>query len=250
MQHNELREIVLLDSPPDQQEFQVEAQQKRKQPSRRSSSKLSKGPMGRTGQQAVAGTASTSRVTSEPRNPGQEGLGSYQQADSRLAEHRTSSAGIAHDQGDPVDDVEGQPSRSDDEAMSHQSDCEDESNSVGSHSAEDIDGHASDPLRSAGDQAAGASRVVDSVHPLRLASTGASSGESVPTTSTTAGRSSESAVSVVQRPLTRAVSTRASSAATKSRALLACTSTPVTSASERSSETVSGKAQGIWVHDR
>ena len=78
-----------------------------------------------------------------------------------------------------------------------------------------------DPMRSAGDQAAGASRVVDSVQPQGLASTGASSGESVPTTSTTAGRSSESTVSVVQRPLTRAASTRASSAATKSRALLA-----------------------------
>ena len=49
------------------------------------------------------------------------------------------------------------------------------------------------------------------------ASTGVSSGERAPTTSTTVGGSSESAVSVVQRPL----STRASSAATKSRALLA-----------------------------
>ena len=68
--------------------------------------------MGRTGRQAIAGAASTSLVTSEPRNPGQEGLGSYQQADSRLAKHRTSSVDIKHDQGDPVDDDEGQPSRS------------------------------------------------------------------------------------------------------------------------------------------
>ncbi len=151
MQHNEQREIILLDSPPDQSEFQVEASQKRGKSSRRSSSRLSKGPMGRTVQQAVAGAAPTSRVIREPRISGQGGLGSYQQADSRLATHRTSSAGTTPDQGDPVNDVEGQPSRSDDEAMSHQSDCEDESNSVGSHSAEDIDGHASDPLRSAGD---------------------------------------------------------------------------------------------------
>ena len=140
-------------------------------------------------------------------------------ADSRLAKHRTSSAGITHVQGDPVDDVEGQPSRSDDEAIDQQSDGEDEFNSVGSHSESDNDGHALDPLRTAGDQAAGASRAVDSVHQQGQASTGASSAERVPTTSTTAGRSSESAVSVVQRPLTQAVSTRASSAATKSRAL-------------------------------
>jgi len=212
MQHNEQREIILLDSPPDQAEHQAEASQKTRKPSRRSSSRLSKGPMRRTVQRADAGTAPTWREIRESRIPGQEGLGSYQQADSRRTKHRTSSAGTTTGQGDPVDDVEGQPSRSDDEAMSHQSDCEDESNSVGSHSSEDIDGRASDPLRPAGDQAAGASGVVDSLHPLRLASTGASSGESVPTTSTTAGRSSESAVSVVQRPLTRAASTRASSA--------------------------------------
>ena len=140
--------------------------------------------MGRTGRQAIA---STSLVTSEPRNPGQEGLGSYQQADSRLAKHRTSSASITHDQGDPVDDDEGQPSRSDDEAMYQQSDGEDESNSVGSHSESDKDGHALDPLTTAGDQAAGASRAVDAVHQQGQASTGASSGERVPTTSTTAG---------------------------------------------------------------
>ena len=159
MQHNEQREIVLLDSPPDQVEFQLEAPQKRRKPRRRSSSRLSKGPMERTVQQAVAGAAPTSRVIREPRIPGQEGLGSYQQADSRLAKHRTSSVGIRHGQGDPVDDVEGQPSRSDDEAMDKQSDCEDESNLVGSHSGSDHDGHALDPLISAGDQAAGASRV-------------------------------------------------------------------------------------------
>ena len=140
MQHNEQREIILLDSPPDQAEHQVEASLKRKKPSRRSSSRLSKGPLGRTVQQAVAGTAPTSRVIREPRISGQGGLGSYQQADSRLAKHRTSSAGTTTDQGDPVDDVEGQPSRSDDEAMDQQSDYEDESNSVGSHSGSDHDG--------------------------------------------------------------------------------------------------------------
>ena len=172
MQHNEQREIILLDSPPDQLEFQVEASQGRRKPSRRSSSRLSKGPMGRTVQQAVAGAAPTSRVIREPRISGQEGLGSYQQADSRLAEHRISSAGIRHGQGDPVDDVEGQPSRSYDEAMDQQSDCEDAFNSVGSHSGSDNDGHALDLLRSAGDQAAGASRVVDSVYQQGLASTG------------------------------------------------------------------------------
>ena len=82
--------------------------------------------MGRTVQQAVAGAAPTSRVIREPGIPGQGGLGSYQQADSRLAKHRTSSAGITHEQGDPVDDVKGQPSRSDDEAMDQQSDYEDD----------------------------------------------------------------------------------------------------------------------------
>ena len=148
-----------MDSPPDQQEFQLEAQPKRKRPSRRSSS------MGRTGRQAIAGAASTSLVTSEPRNPGQEGLGSYQQADSRLAN-------IKHDQGDPVDDNEGQPSRSDDEAIYQQSDGEDESNSVGSHSEPDKDRHALDPLTTADDQAAEASRAVDSVYQQGQASTG------------------------------------------------------------------------------
>ena len=146
MQHNEQREIILLESPPDQAEHQAEASKKTRKPSRRSSSRLSKGPMGRTVQQAVAGAAPTSRVIREPRIPGQEGLGSYQLADSRRAKHRTSSAGIRHGQGDPVDDVEGQPSRSDDEAMGQQSDCEDDSNSVGSHSGSDHDGHALDPF--------------------------------------------------------------------------------------------------------
>ena len=167
MQHNEQREIILLESPPDQAEHQAEASKKTRKPSRRSSSRLPKGPMRRTVQQADAGTAPTSRVIRESRIPGQEGLGSYQQADSCLAKHRTSSVGIRHGQGDPVDDVEGQPSRSDDEAMDHQSDYEDESNSVGSHSGSDHDGHALDLLRSAGDQAAGASRVVDSVYPQK-----------------------------------------------------------------------------------
>ena len=79
--------------------------------------------------------------------------------------------------------------------------------------------HALDPLTTADNQAAGATRTVDSVHQQGQASTGASSGERFPTTSTTAEGSSESAASVVQRPLTRAVNTRTSSAATKSRAL-------------------------------
>ena len=91
--------------------------------------------------------------------------------------------------------------------MDQQSDGKDESNSVGSHLESDHDGHALDPLRTAGDQAAGASRAVDSVYQQGQASTGASSGERVPTTSTTGGSSSECAVSVVQRPLTRAVGT-------------------------------------------
>jgi len=56
------------------------------------------------------------------------GLGSYQQADSRLAKH---------DQGDPVDDSGGQPSRSDDEALHQPSDDEDGSNEVGSLSETD-----------------------------------------------------------------------------------------------------------------
>ena len=48
--------------------------------------------------------------------------------------------------------------------MYQQSDDEDESNEVGSLSKSDKDGHAWDHLTTAGDQAAGASRAVDSVH--------------------------------------------------------------------------------------
>ena len=74
------------------------------------------------------------------------------------------------------------------------------------------------------DQDAGSSRAVDSVNQSvqRETSTGvASTGGKVPTTSSAAGRSYESAVSVAQRPLPQTVRTRASSAATNKRDLSA-----------------------------
>ena len=75
------------------------------------------------------------------------------------------------------------------------------------------------------DQDAGSSRAVDSDNQSVLhksSARAASTSEKVPTTSPAAERSSESAVSVVQRPLPQTVRTQASSAATnKSRALLA-----------------------------
>ena len=65
-------------------------------------------------------------------------------------------------------------------------------------------------------------RMITTPDPRELSHRITSTGEKVPTTSPAAERSSESAVSVVQRPLPQTVRTRASSAATnKSRALLA-----------------------------
>ncbi len=81
-----------------------------------------------------------------------------------------------------------------------------------------------DPPMAKDDQHAGSSRAVDSVNQSvqRETSTGvASTGERDPTTSTAAGRSYESAVSVAQRPLPQTVRTRASSAATNKRDLSA-----------------------------
>jgi hypothetical protein len=75
--------------------------------------------MGRTGPQAIAGAATSSSVASEPQDPGQRGLGSYQEADEPITAlsvvHRTSSSDIRQDRRDPVDDNGGQPSGSDDD---------------------------------------------------------------------------------------------------------------------------------------
>ena len=79
MQPKEQR-VELLESLPDQDEYQV-AQPKRKTTSRGSSSELSKGPTGRTGPQAIARSVTTSTSTSESRDPGQRRHGSYQKAD-------------------------------------------------------------------------------------------------------------------------------------------------------------------------
>ena len=85
------------------------------------------------------------------------------------------------------------------------------------------------PAMAKDDQDAGSSRAVDSDYQSvlhKFTASAACTGEKVPTTSPAARRSSESAVSVVQRPLPQTVRTRTSSAATnKSRALLAQGST-------------------------
>ena len=83
MQQKEQKEI-LLDNPPNQEEYMV-AQPKRKTASRRSSSRLSKRPVGRTEPQAIAGSAMTSPAASEPRDPGQGGQSCCQKADEPTA---------------------------------------------------------------------------------------------------------------------------------------------------------------------
>ena len=71
MQRKE-QKVILLEYPPDQDEYMV-AQPKVKTTSTRSSSKLSKGPVGRTGPQAIAGASTTSMVARELGGPGQRG---------------------------------------------------------------------------------------------------------------------------------------------------------------------------------
>ena len=60
--------VILLESPPDQEEYQV-TQPKRKTTSKSSSSRLSKGPVGGTEPQAIAGSATTSMAPSEQQDP-------------------------------------------------------------------------------------------------------------------------------------------------------------------------------------
>ena len=87
MQRKE-QKVILLEDLPDQDEYQM-AQPKVRTSSRRSCSKLSKGPLGRTGPQAIAGTATTSTVAREPGEPGQRGHDSYQKADGQTDGERT-----------------------------------------------------------------------------------------------------------------------------------------------------------------
>ena len=138
--------------------------------------------------------------------------------------HRTSSSDIRQDRLNPIDDNGSQRSRSEDEALDQQSadggqpsesDDDGQESEAGSCAKRGTSGEESSTA--ADDQDARASRAVDSVHQLGQTSTRASAGERVATTSATAGRSAESAASAVQRPLPRAVRTRASSAATKNR---------------------------------
>ena len=79
MQRKE-QKVILLEDLPNQDEYQM-TQPKVGASSRRSSSKLAKGPLGGTGPQAIAGTATTSMVLREPRVTGQRGHDSYHQAD-------------------------------------------------------------------------------------------------------------------------------------------------------------------------
>ena len=212
MQRKE-QKVILLEDLPDQDEYQM-AQPKVRTSSRRSGSKLSKGPLEGTGPQAIAGTATTSTVAREPRGPGQRRHDSYQKADGPTdGEHttdRTSSVNIGG-RGNPIDDAE-RTSESHDVTLfrksgkggdTSESDGDDQLSiadaaSMACASGEDPSATAKD------DQDAGSSRAVDSVNQSvqRETSTGvASTGERVPTTSPAAGRSYESAVSVAQRPL-------------------------------------------------
>ena len=79
MQRKE-QKVILLEDLPDQDDYPM-AQPKVRTSSRRSGSKLSKGPLGGTGPQAIAGTATTSTVAREPRVTEQRGHDSYQKAD-------------------------------------------------------------------------------------------------------------------------------------------------------------------------
>ena len=229
MQRKE-QKVILLEDLPDQAEYQM-AQPKGGASSRRSSSKLAKGPLGGTGPQAIAGTATTSTVLREPRVTGQRGGDSYHQADvptdGEQTIDRTSSVEVeGHENSIGPHDVRNDVTlfrKSDEGGDTSDSDDDDQLSiahaaSMACASGEDSRAMAKD------DQHAGSSRAVDSDNQSaqRETSTGvASTGERVPTTSTAAGRSYESAVSGAQRPLHPTVRTRSSSAATNKRDLSA-----------------------------
>ena len=224
MQRKE-QKVILLEDLPDQHEYQL-AQPKGRASSRRSSSRLTKGPLGGTGPQAIAGTATTSTVLREPRVTGQRGHGSYQKADDPTGGEQTTDRTSNVDIGGQENPIGPYDVRNDVTLFrkSDESDDDDQLSiadaaSMACASGEDSRAMAKD------DHDAGSSRAVASDNQSVLhksSARAASTGEKVPTTSPAAERSSESAVSVVQRPLRQTVSTRASSAATnKSRALLA-----------------------------
>ena len=213
----------MLEDLPDQDEYQM-AQPKGRASSRRSGSKLTKGPLEGTGPQAIAGTATTSTVSREPRVTGRRGPDSYQEADDptdgEQTIDRTSSVDVeGHENSIGPHDVPHDETlfrKSDEGGDTSDSDDDDQLSvadaaSMACASGEDSRAMAKD------DQHAGSSRADDSVNQSaqRETSTGVTStGERVPTTPTAAGRSYESFVSVAQRPLPQTVRTRASSAAT------------------------------------
>ena len=229
MQRKE-QKVILLEDLPDQHEYQI-AQPKVGTSSRRSSSRLTKGPLGRTGPQAIAGTATTSTVLREPRVTGQRGHDSYHQADGptdgEQTIDRTSSVEVeGHENSIGPHDVPHDETlfrKSDEGGDTSDSDDDDQLSiahaaSMACASGEDSRAMAKD------DHDAGSSRAVASDNQSVLhksSARAASTGEKVPTTSPATERSSESAVSVVQRPLPQTVRTRASSAATNKRDLSA-----------------------------
>ena len=162
MQPKEQKVILLEDQPaqdeylPAQDEYEM-AQPKVRTSSRRSGSKLSRGPLGRTGPQTIAGTATTLTVARELRGPGQRGHDSYQKADGPTeGEHptdQTSSADIGG-QENPIDDAERDTSESHDVKLFRLSVAD--AASMACASGEDPPAMAKD------DQDAGSSRAVDS----------------------------------------------------------------------------------------
>ena len=96
MQRKE-QKVILLEDLPDRDEHERD-QPKVRTSSRRTRSRLAKGPLGGTGPQAIARTATTSTVAREPRVAGQRGHDSYQKADGPAdGEHtidRTSSVEV------------------------------------------------------------------------------------------------------------------------------------------------------------
>ena len=169
MQRKE-QKVILLEDLPDQDEYEM-AQPKGRTSSRRSSSKLAKGPLGGTGPQAIAGTATTSTVAREPRVTGQRGHDSYQKADGptdgEQTIDRTSSVEVeGHENPIGPHDVRNDVTlfrKSDEGGDTSDSDDDDQLSiahaaSMACASGEDSRAMAKD------DQHAGSSRAVDSVN--------------------------------------------------------------------------------------
>ena len=213
MQRKE-QKVTLLEDLPAQDEYEM-AQPKVRTSSRRTGSKLTKGPLGGTGPQAIAGTATTSTVAREQRVTGKRGHDSYQKADGPTdGEHttdRTSSVDIGGREN-PIDDAERDTSephdvtlfrKSDEGGNTSESDKDDQLSVADAASMACASGE-DPPAMAKDDQDAESSRAVESDNQsvLRKSSArAASTGEKVPTTSPAAERSTESAVSVVQHPL-------------------------------------------------